>query len=96
MVWHRFWDRVLEQMYIRIDEKVGAKMMVFDGLGPVLGAGFGAFVFNYVFKRRFRGVRQGTGFGAFVFNYVFKRWVQKLWFLVVWDVFLNRDVEHSH
>ena len=52
-------------------------MMVFDGLGPVLGAGFGAFVFNYVFKMRFRGVRQGTGFGAFVFNYVFKRWMQK-------------------
>ena len=25
MVWHRFWDRVLEHLYIRIDEKVGCK-----------------------------------------------------------------------
>ena len=41
------------------------------------GTGFGAFVFNYVFKIMFRGVRQGTGFGAFVLNYVVKRWVQK-------------------
>ena len=45
-------------------KKALGKVMVFDGLGPVLGSAFSAFVFSYVFKTVLKKTCFFYGMGA--------------------------------